>query len=604
MREGPNPMTRKTICLALCLVLAATGSARAVVLLRLDDYDTRGLKAAGFELARKAHVEIDALGVRNPWSDEYAAYAWIIDANTRRVVWSQEDSDGKRDRGEHGARRDRRMLRSHESVDLGPGRYELYAWAGLGFNNNIHFHFSSLGNLRNLVDLADSHDDGEDQRFKAAVRDCYVELASSDIQKSDVKDFDPAGELPGAILRANRLGDHAFVEKGLRVDKPLDLRLYGTCEWPREGREPVDATWIINADTRERVWELSRRNTEDAGGAEKNRSFDTEVHLDAGRYVLCAGTDDSHSYDEFNAAPPYDPAAWGVQVLPGHNFDAAAFHVEAAPVRGEPVVDLTKASDNDVLERGFKLSRDGDVLVYAVGEWNDSGDEFADRGWITRAGTHDIVWEMKERNTHHAGGAEKNRMFDGLVKLAAGDYVAHFETDDSHSYRHWNSDAPYDRDAWGLAIYPAHGMTARDFQISDLRKNDDDSSDKYDKPADALVSITHVRNHAHEHETFTLAHAAKVHIYAVGEGVDREMADYGWIEDTKTGDVVWEMTWRKTHEAGGARKNREFDADVLLDAGTYEVYYETDGSHAYGAWNDRRPDDPSAWGITITPAKP
>ncbi len=601
-------MTRTTFCLALCLALLGTGSARAAVFLRLDDYDTKDLKTAGFELARKAHVEIDALGVRNPWSDEYAAYAWIIDANTRQVVWSQDDSDGTTVRGGHRDRRDRRMLRTHESVDLGPGRYELYAWAGLGYNgnfNNFRFHFSSLGKLRDLVDLADSHDDGDvdDRRFKTALRDCYVELASNDIQKSEVKNFDPTGEVPGAVFRANRLGDHAFVEKGLRVDKPLDLRLYGTCEWPNDWREPADATWIINADTRERVWELSRRNTEDAGGAEKNRSFDTEVHLDAGRYVLCAGTDDSHSFDEFNAAPPYDPAAWGVQVLPGHSFDAAAFHVEDAPVRGEPVVDLTKVRDNDVLERRFKVNRDGDVLVYALGEWNDNGDEFADRGWITRAGSRDVVWEMKERNTHHAGGAEKNRMFDGLVKLAAGDYVAHFETDDSHSYRRWNSEAPYDREAWGLAVYPAHGMTAHDFQVSELRKNDDGSADKYDKPADALASITRVRNHAHEHDKFTLTKATKVHIYALGEGVDRDMADYGWIED-KNGEVVWEMTWRKTHEAGGARKNREFDGDVLLDAGTYEVHFETDGSHAYGSWNDRRPDDPSAWGITITPAKP
>jgi len=66
---------------------------------------------------------------------------------------------------------------------------------------------------------------------------------------------------------------------------------------------------------------------------------------------------------------------------------------------------------------------------------------------------------------------------------------------------------------------------------------------------------------------------------------------------------VWEMTMRNTHHAGGARKNRVFDGEVKLDTGRYVVHYQTDGSHAYGDWNDRRPPDPHGWGITVTMAK-
>ena len=91
--------------------------------------------------------------------------------------------------------------------------------------------------------------------------------------------------------------------------------------------------------------------------------------------------------------------------------------------------------------------------------------------------------------------------------------------------------------------------------------------------------------------------------YALGEGDHDEMADYGYITDETSDDVVWEMNWRNTRPAGGARKNRLFDGDVLLDPGTYEVTYETDDSHAFRSWNAAMPRDPSSWGITVTKAQ-
>ncbi len=74
----------------------------------------------------------------------------------------------------------------------------------------------------------------------------------------------------------------------------------------------------------------------------------------------------------------------------------------------------------------------------------------------------------------------------------------------------------------------------------------------------------------------------------MGEGVDGDMADYGWIDNDETGRTVWEMTYRKTDHAGGAEKNRVCDDTILLKAGTYVVYFETDGSHSYGNWNTCR----------------
>jgi hypothetical protein len=77
------------------------------------------------------------------------------------------------------------------------------------------------------------------------------------------------------------------------------------------------------------------------------------------------------------------------------------------------------------------------------------------------------------------------------------------------------------------------------------------------------------------------------------------MADYGWIENTKTGETVWEMTYRATTAAGGAHKNRMVNKTILLEPGEYEVHYQTDGSHAFGEWNDDPPEDQIHWGITL-----
>jgi hypothetical protein len=98
---------------------------------------------------------------------------------------------------------------------------------------------------------------------------------------------------------------------------------------------------------------------------------------------------------------------------------------------------------------------------------------------------------------------------------------------------------------------------------------------------------------------FTLDRESPIRIYALGESSGRTLADRGWIEDAKTGRTVWEMTYGATEPAGGADKNRRFAGVVTLPAGAYVLRFETDDSHAFGAWNANPPDDPEMWGITV-----
>ena len=59
--------------------------------------------------------------------------------------------------------------------------------------------------------------------------------------------------------------------------------------------------------------------------------------------------------------------------------------------------------------------------------------------------------------TDGAGGASKNRLYQGTLELDAGSYVLHYRTDDSHAYRDWNATPPDDPEAWGVQVALAEG---------------------------------------------------------------------------------------------------------------------------------------------------
>ena len=362
-------------------------------------------------------------------------------------------------------------------------------------------------------------------------------------------------------------------------------------EYPRGDDEPADFGWILDLATGERVWDMSDRRGRRAGGASKNRVLDREFDLPAGRYLLIYGTDDSHSAEEFNADPPFDPHAWGVQLLPGEGFQRGAFRTFEAPERAAPLIDFSRARDDDFHEQAFRLSRETALHVYAIGEGVDDGWTWVDYGWILDASTRETVWEMDDRNTDPAGGAAKNRMFDGVVTLPAGDYVAFYVSDDSHSWEEFNAAAPFDPQAWGMQISAAEPSGASAVSLIDR--------DDVARASGMLVDITRMRDDDRERVRFTLDRATEVEIFAVGEGDHDRMYDYGWIRDLDSRRVVWEMDYRDTDHAGGASKNRMQRDRMTLPAGEYEAVYETDGSHAFGDWNMNRPDDPLSWGMTV-----
>jgi CubicO group peptidase (beta-lactamase class C family) len=77
--------------------------------------------------------------------------------------------------------------------------------------------------------------------------------------------------------------------------------------------EMFDYGWIESADKGNSVWEMQEEQTTHAGGAGKNRKIDVVVTLEPGKYKLRYKTDDSHSFDHWNALPP-EINFWGIAV--------------------------------------------------------------------------------------------------------------------------------------------------------------------------------------------------------------------------------------------------------------------------------------------------
>ncbi|HEX3144315.1 MAG TPA: serine hydrolase [Pyrinomonadaceae bacterium] len=89
-----------------------------------------------------------------------------------------------------------------------------------------------------------------------------------------------------------------------------DVRVFAIGEG--QGGAMSDYGWIEN-EQGSRVWEMQEPKTSPAGGANKNRKVDTQITLPAGNYKLRYKSDDSHSFDRWNALPP-DINFWGIAI--------------------------------------------------------------------------------------------------------------------------------------------------------------------------------------------------------------------------------------------------------------------------------------------------
>jgi hypothetical protein len=213
-----------------------------------------------------------------------------------------------------------------------------------------------------------------------------------------------------------------------------------------------------------------------------------------------------------------------------------------------------------------------------------------DYAWIVDAEHHKRVWTMRYDDTEHAGGGEKNRLFDGTVHLVPGSYLVYYRSDGSHSADDWNTAPPAEERFWGVSVFPASGKLNR-ADIGPFERVGRGNSP-------ALAQLVDMGDEEDARRTFQLTAQTRLRVYALGEGRNGDMFDYGWIEDS-SGRTVWKMKYDETEPGGGADKNRMFEGVITLPAGSYVLRYTSDGSHSRANWNDEQPDDPGGWGISV-----
>lgn len=434
------------ICLAFPAFLVATllwtGEVRAEELGHISGMESREIAVVGFDLARAQEVEIEAVMARGG-DREGPSQTWILAAPSREVVWRPGEVET--------LERSRFLHRWRQRVELAAGSYELYfaSWSGAGNRGST----------------------AEPTVFESLVRDVVgfstptAVLADLEVTVRGEGRAISADELlrrrhaaaAGTVLQIRGVGDGALEERGFVLRAPATVEVYAVGELSEGGRS--DWGWLVDADSRRLLWEMSWEGTQPGGGWDRNRTARLRLELPAGRYAAGFQTDDGHSPDGWTAAPPFDPESWGLRVRCLDGPGCATVQATASD-RLPPalvIARITGLGDGEHRELPFHLGGPARLRVYAVGE--GTSDRMWDHGWIENA-TGEPVWQMQSDAVRPAGGAAKNVRIDQVVELAEGDYVAIFETDGSHSAGGgWNAPPPFEPEMWGMTILaPPSGL--------------------------------------------------------------------------------------------------------------------------------------------------
>lgn len=413
------------------------------------------VRSQGFTLPRdmKVHVYARGAGHRNlgrgTMEGTLFASGWILNAATREVVWQMDGANTKRDW---------EYRIADQYLDLPKGSYEVY-FANHGFGQSLLFaqwsrniDRRSLGTERRDRPrgflAAFGADEGSLLRhWRQQVGNYGLEVYLPGGDPAEVQTFEAPLHWRNRLVTLAATTDSGRWTQAFHLKKPLTLHVYA--EGEGSGRTLVDHGWITDARSRERVWTMSMDKSQYAGGARKNRRQVETLQLPAGDYEATFLTDDSHSPADWNSQPPCDPGLYGLTLSVPQEADLAAASL-SKPLEWTPLAEVVRVGNREDRSTPLTLNTPQTLRLYAIAEAD--GDDMADEAWIEDA-SGKRIWTMARSRTHHAGGSSKNRVADELITLPKGSYTLRVKTDDSHAYGHWNSDAPWDAEHYGLTVY-------------------------------------------------------------------------------------------------------------------------------------------------------
>lgn len=537
-----------------------------VVFTNLDD---RELQHAALVARAAVPVVIRATGSftsRGP-DGQLAAYGWVLRRSDRSVVWSMNAGNVAPGRGTLAHVQD-------DTLMLTEGEYDVY--------------FASYG--------VQTRREGP-QRWRRDRNRWEFVLRSVDSQAPLAPLVGAGAHEAEALWWAAPLENNRRLERFVRVHDTTSLSVYaiGQIERRPETRHE-DYSWIEEALTGRRVWQLSDNGSAPAGGSLANRRFLGPVALDPGFYRAVAVTGRSHAYGAWVGNPPFDPGGWGLTLRAAEPDAVSTF--DPWQMR-TPLISLVNVGDDENVREGFEVHAPTAVVVYALGEMTGMEDRYDYAELVDETpGRSRTVWSMSWEGAVHAGGSRKNRREVAFFALEPGSYSLRYQSDGSHSAEDWNASRPDFPERWGVTLFALDDIPAEEHLTTGGAPGAAPAPGVPDAPGNGIVSWTRLEGSERRSYSFNLERPTRLHIRATGEISARNQYDYGWILSTDLGEAVWEMTYENTIAAGGSEDNRRFDGFVELNAGQYILYFETDGSHHYGDFADA-PDRPEEWGLTL-----
>ncbi len=254
---------------------------------------------------------------------------------------------------------------------------------------------------------------------------------------------------------------------------------------------------------------------------------------------------------------------------------------------------LVQLGDIDRLEwEAFALPQDGSVVVKASGSVGADG-QLEAFGWILDRATRRVVWRMTSAKSRAAEGTRREQT--DTLRLPAGTYEAYFSGDGragrqggalariANRKETWRND----RALWYLSVRPLDGVAAS-------RVPGDPS------PARGTVWTSAPQSGGAVRQTLDVQRPASVRLRFVASEIGSSSRAVLVRLPERT--VVWEAGAAGSRAAGGAARNRVVEATVALAPGLYEAESSILDDHAFGRWAQTPPDDPFAWGLTVTAA--